>query len=156
MWSKSQTGSYLTLVPSSTRMPRPTYRGWPDTIPHNIHKEVGYHSTQRHTKLLCLGIPYVPYVSIYFKCLFIQTQPMCALNDTGGGYHLGAPNFRSDHSSSFPSSILHFPLIAMSGLQLWHSINYLSSQHSTLEPGYKSPKSHEWSLPLNFYQSSIH
>jgi hypothetical protein len=46
------------------------------------------------------------------KCLFIQTQPMQALTDTGGGYHLEALNFRSDHSSSFPSSILPFPLIA--------------------------------------------
>jgi hypothetical protein len=41
-----------------------------------------------------------------FKCLFIQTQPMWALTDTGGGYHLGAPNFRSDHSPSFPYSPL--------------------------------------------------
>jgi hypothetical protein len=37
-----------------------------------------------------------------------------------------------------------------------HSINYSRSQHSTLEPGYKSPKSREWSLPLDFYRSSIH
>jgi hypothetical protein len=41
-----------------------------------------------------------------FNCLFIRTQPTRALTDTGGGYHLGAPNFRSDHSPSFPSSIL--------------------------------------------------
>jgi hypothetical protein len=44
-----------------------------------------------------------------FKCLFIRTQPTRTLTDTGGGYHLGAPNIRSDHSPSFPSSILHFP-----------------------------------------------
>jgi hypothetical protein len=100
-------------VPSSTRIPRPTYRGWPDTISHNIHKEVGYRPTRRHTKLLSLVISYVPYASVYFKYLFIQTQPTWALNDTSGGYHHRAPNFRSDHSSSFPSSILHFPLIAL-------------------------------------------
>jgi hypothetical protein len=86
-----------------------------------------------------------------FKCLFIQTQLMQALTDTGGGYHLGAPNFRSDHSLSFPSNILYFPLIAPPGLQLCHSINFSSSQHSNLEPGYKSLKSHEWNLPLDFY-----
>jgi hypothetical protein len=48
-----------------------------------------------------------------FKCLFIQMQPTWALIDTGGGYHLEAPNIRSDHSPSFPSSILHFPLIGV-------------------------------------------
>jgi hypothetical protein len=137
-------------------MPRQTHRGWPDTILYNIHKEVGYRPTRWHAKLLILGIPYVPYASIHFKCLFIRTQPTRALNDTGGGYHLGALNFRSDHSSSFPSNILHFPLIAPPGLELCHFINYSSSQHSTHESAYKSPKSHEWSLPLDFYQSSIH
>jgi hypothetical protein len=90
------------------------------------------------------------------KRLFIRTQPTRALTDTGGGYHLGALNIRSEHSPSFPSSILHFPLIAPPDLQLCHSINYSSSQHSNLEPGYKSPKSREWSLPLDLYQSSIH
>jgi hypothetical protein len=82
--SKSRAGSYLALVPSSTCIPRRTHRGWPDTIPYNIHKEVGYRPTRRHVKLLSLGIPYVPYASIHFKCLFIQTLPMRALNDTGG------------------------------------------------------------------------
>jgi hypothetical protein len=51
-----------------------------------------------------------------FKCLFIRTQPMRALIDTGRGYHIEVPNIRSDHSHSFPSSILHFPLIAPLGL----------------------------------------
>jgi hypothetical protein len=53
-----------------------------------------------------------------FKCLFIRAQPTRALTNTGGGYHLGALNFRSDHSSSFPCSILPVPLIAPPGLQL--------------------------------------
>jgi hypothetical protein len=53
-----------------------------------------------------------------FKCLFIQTQPTCALINTGGGYHLETLNIRSDHSPSFPYSILYFPLIAPPGLQL--------------------------------------
>jgi hypothetical protein len=91
-----------------------------------------------------------------FKCLFIQTQPTWALTDTGEGYHLEASNIRSDHSPSFPSSILHFPLIAPPSLILNHSIIYSSSQHSFHEPGNRSPKSREWSLPLDFYRSSIH
>jgi hypothetical protein len=91
-----------------------------------------------------------------FKYLFNRAQPTWALIDTGGGYHLGAPNIRSDHSPFFPSSILHFLLIAPSGLILNRSIIYSSFQHSFHEPGYKSPKSHEWSLPLDFYWISIH
>jgi hypothetical protein len=69
-WSKGRAGSNLALVPSSMRIPRRTHRGWPNTIPYNIQKEVGYHPTRRHVKLLSLGIPYVPYAPVHFKCLF--------------------------------------------------------------------------------------
>jgi hypothetical protein len=71
------------------------------------------------------------------KCLFNRAQPTWALIDTGGGYHLGAPNIRSDHSPSFPSSILYIPLIVPPGLILNHSIIYSSFQHSFHEPGYQ-------------------
>jgi hypothetical protein len=155
--SKSRARSYLALVSSSTRMPRRTHRGWPKHYPiKHLWSEIRYHRTRRHMKLLSLGISSVPYASVHFKCLFIRTQLTQALIDTAGGYHLGALNIRSDHSSSFPSSTLHFPLIAPPGLQLCHSINYSSSQHSTLKLGYKSPKSREWSLRLDFYHCSIH
>jgi hypothetical protein len=66
-----------------------------------------------------------------FKCLIIQTQPMRALIDTGGGNHLGAPNIRSDHSPSFTSSILHFPRIALLGLQLCQLFDHLAKPHRT-------------------------
>jgi hypothetical protein len=156
-WPKSHIRSYLALVSSSTRMPRRTHREWPEHY-HIIHlwSEVRYHPNHQHTKLLSLEIPYVPYALVQFKCLFIMAQLTWALIDTGEGYYLGALNIISYHSPSFPSSILHFPLIAPRDLQLCHSINWSSSQYSTLKPGYKSPKSHEWSLPLDFYQSSIH
>jgi hypothetical protein len=91
-----------------------------------------------------------------FKCLFNRVQSTWALIDTGRCYHLEAPNIISDHSSSFPSSILHFSLIAPLDLILNHSIIYSSFQHSFHEPRYKNTKSHEWSLPLDFYRSSIH
>jgi hypothetical protein len=112
-------------------MPRQTYRGWPDTILYNIHKEVGYRPTRWHAKLLSLGIPYVPYASVHFKCLFIQTQPTWALINKGGGYHFVALNIISDHLSSFPSSILHFPLISPPGLQLCQPFNHLAKPHRT-------------------------
>jgi hypothetical protein len=129
--SKSRAGSYLALVPSSTRMPRWTHRGWPDTIPYNIHKEVGYRPTRWHVKVLSLGIPYVSYASVHFKCLFIRTQSTRALNDTGGGYHHGAPNIRLYHSSSFPSSILYFSLIAPPDLQLCQLFDHFARLHRT-------------------------
>jgi hypothetical protein len=66
-----------------------------------------------------------------FKCLFIRTQPMRALIDTGGGYHFEVLNIRSDHSPSFPSSILHFPLIAPPSLQLCKLFDHLAKPHRT-------------------------
>jgi hypothetical protein len=66
-----------------------------------------------------------------FKCLFNRAQPMRVLIDIGGSYHLEDLNIRSDHSPSFPSSILHFPLIALLGLQLCHSIDHLAKPHRT-------------------------
>jgi hypothetical protein len=66
-----------------------------------------------------------------FKCLFIRTQATWALIDTGGGYHLEAPNIISDHFPSFPSSILHFPLIASPGLQLCQPFDHFAKPHRT-------------------------
>jgi hypothetical protein len=84
-----------------------------------------------------------------FKCLFIQTQLTWVLIDTGGGYYLRALNFISDHSPSFPSSILHFPLIAPSGLQLCQYLDHLAKPHST-SIDRKGPIA-SGSQPLNFY-----
>jgi hypothetical protein len=134
----------------STRMPQRTHRGCPDTIPYNIHKEVRYRPTQSHTKLLSLGIPYVPYAPVLIKCLFIRTQLMRALIDTSGGCHLGALNFRSDHLSSFPSSILPFPLIALPSLQLCQPFDHLAKPHRT-SINRKGPIMSGFQ-PLNFYR----
>jgi hypothetical protein len=132
MWPKSRAWSYHTLVPSSTCMPQRTHRGWPKHYP-IIHpwSEVRYRPTHRHMKLLSLGIPYVPYEPVHFKCLFNRAQPTRALIDTGRGYHLGALNIRSDCSSSFPSSILHFPLIAPPDVQLCQPFDHLAKPHKT-------------------------
>jgi hypothetical protein len=124
-WPKS-------LVPSSTCMPRWTYHGWPKHYP-IIHpwSEVRYRPTPQHTNLLSFGIPNVLYAPVQFKCLFIWTQPTRALTDTGGDYDLEAPNIISDHALSFPSSILHFPLIAPPGLQLCQPFDHLAKPHRT-------------------------
>jgi hypothetical protein len=103
-----------------------------------------------HEATQFVGPHKISYAPVHNSNLLIGAR-RSVFNRHRRGYHLGASNFRSDHSSSFSSSILHFPLIVLPDLQLCHSINYSSSQHSNLEPGYKSPKSHEWSLPLDFY-----
>jgi hypothetical protein len=66
-----------------------------------------------------------------FKCLFIRTQQTRVLSDTGGGYHLEALNIRSDHSPSFPSCTLHFPLITPPGLQLCQPFDHFAKPHRT-------------------------
>jgi hypothetical protein len=66
-----------------------------------------------------------------FKCLFIRTQTTWALINIGGGYHLEALNIRSEHSPFFPSSILHFPLIAPPGLQLCQPFDHFAKPHRT-------------------------
>jgi hypothetical protein len=103
MWPKGWAGSYLALVPSSTCMPRQTHRGWLEDYP-IIHpwSKVRYRLTHRPMKLFSLGIPYVPYASVNFKCLFIRTKPTWALINTDGGYHLGAPNFMIQTTFNLP------------------------------------------------------
>jgi hypothetical protein len=90
--SKSRAGSYLTLVLSFTRMPQRTHSGWPDIIPYNIHKEVGYRPTRRHAKLLSLGIPYVSYAPVH-SMFFHQ-----GLTDVGLNWHRrGLPPWSSEY-----------------------------------------------------------
>jgi hypothetical protein len=69
--------------------------------------------------------------AITFQMLVHLDPTDAALNDIGGGYHLGALNFRSDHSHSFSFSILHFPLIALLGLQLCQPFVHLAKPHRT-------------------------
>jgi hypothetical protein len=85
-----------------------------------------------------------------FKCLFIQTQPTWALINTSRDYHLEALNIRSDHSPSFPSSILHFSLIAPSDFQLCQPFDYLAKSYKT-SINRKSPMTSGFQ-PLIFYR----
>jgi hypothetical protein len=148
--SKSRAGSYLALVPSSTCMPQRTLSHCTPMKQGKISSNSWTHEATMFGDSICLVC-----VST-FKCLFIRTQSMRALTDIGGGYHLRATNFRSDHSSSFPSSILPFLVISPPSLILNHSINSSFSQTIPLSnQGMKSHKSHEWNLSLDFYWSSI-
>jgi hypothetical protein len=123
--------SYLALVPSSMHMPWWTHRRWPDTIPYNIHKEVRYHPTRRRMKLLSLRDPIKSRMRQYITQTCSSGPDDRSLTDTGRGYHLEALNFRSDHSSSFQSCILPFPLIAPPDLQLRQPFDHLAKPHRT-------------------------
>jgi hypothetical protein len=89
----------------------------------------------------------------YIQVLVHSDPTDMGLTDTGGGYHLGALNFRSHHSSSFPSSILPFPLIAPPGLQLCQYLDHLAKPHRT-SIARKSPIVSRFQ-PLNFYHLPI-
>jgi hypothetical protein len=83
------------------------------------------HNTTQFGNFIC------PVCVSSFKCLFNRAQPTWALIDTGGGYHLEAPNIISEHSPSFPSSIFHFPLIAPPDLQLCQPFDHLAKPQRT-------------------------
>jgi hypothetical protein len=88
-----------------------------------------------------------------FRCLFNRAQSMWALTDTGGGYPLGALNFISYHSSSFPYSILSFPLTTPPSLQLCQPFNHLAKPNRT-SIDRKSPIMRGFQ-PLDFYRLPI-
>jgi hypothetical protein len=85
-----------------------------------------------------------------FQMLVHSDPTGVGLNDTSGGYHLGALNFRSDHSPSILSSILHFPLIATPDLQLCQPLDHLAKPHRT-SINKKGPITSRFQ-PLIFYQ----
>jgi hypothetical protein len=149
MRSKSHAGSYLALVASSTCMPQQTHRGCPDTIPNNIHKEVRYRPTQQHMKLLSLRGPIKSRMRQYTTQNCSSGPDDRSLTEIGADYHLGALNIRSNDSSSFSSSILHFPLIFPPGLQLCESFAHLAKPHRT-SIDRKSPIASRFQ-PLIFY-----
>jgi hypothetical protein len=138
----AHTGPEGTTSGNSSRRSQGDDQGPPHPSARLSHACLGGHTVGGHALSHCTPIRYgrIAFVSaahdatkfgdsIYlvcvstFKCLFIRTQPTRALTDTGGSYHLGAPNFGSDHASSFSSGILPFALIAPLGLILNHSIN---------------------------------
>jgi hypothetical protein len=86
----------------------------------------------------------------YSEVLPQQGSTDTGLNQHSWGYHLGALNFRSDHSPFFPSSILPFPLIAPPGLQLCQYLDHLAKPHRT-SIDRKGPIASGFQ-PLDFYR----
>jgi hypothetical protein len=72
-----------------------------------------------------------PVCASTFQMLVQRGSTDMDLNRHRRGYHHGALNIRSDHSSSFPSSILHFPRNASPGVQLCQPFDHLAKPHRT-------------------------
>jgi hypothetical protein len=89
----------------------------------------------------------------YIQVLVRSDPTVAGLNRHRRGYHLGAPNFRSDHSSSFPSCILPFLLIAPPDLQLCQYLDHLAKPHRT-SIDRKGPIGSEF-RPLDIYHLPI-
>jgi hypothetical protein len=54
------------------------------------------------------------------RCLFLMAQPIQSIINIGRGYHLQSSEHENKPLSTFPSNILHFPLVAPPGLILCH------------------------------------
>ena len=130
--SKSRSRSHLSLVHVFHAIPHSGLSvGGPCTIPvastghHCRNGEVSSNSTTisvtRFTR------PHKSSMRQYTtQILFIRTQPTRALTDSAGGYHLRSSEFQIRPLTSFPSNILHFPLIAPPGLRLCHYYHHLT------------------------------
>jgi hypothetical protein len=79
---------------------------------------VGCHPTQWPSKLLSLWDSINPVCTSTYSNLVHSDPPDVGLNQHKRGLPLWSSKLITYHSSSFPSSILHFPLIAPPDLQL--------------------------------------
>jgi hypothetical protein len=86
-------------------------------------------------RLLSLQDPKKSHMPLYTTQTCSPGPDGRSLINSGGGYHLGAPKFRSAQSSSFPSSILHFPLIAPPGLKFCNFSSNSLKPHGTSKVG---------------------
>jgi hypothetical protein len=111
-------GKYMDFTTANTPHCTPMKRG-------KVSSNLSTHEAAKFGDSICLVC-----VST-FNCLFNRAQPTRALTNIGGGCHLAILNFRSDHSPSFASSILPFPLIVPHSPQLCQPFNHLAKQHRT-------------------------
>jgi hypothetical protein len=117
----------------SACLPRDTSmgtRGWSTHYP-SVHplSNIGYHPTQWPSKLLSLQDPIMLSVLEHNQCLFHWAQLTRSLINTGRGYQLQSSEHENSPLSSFPSGILHFPLVAPHGLLLCHILKVKAVNH---------------------------
>jgi hypothetical protein len=83
----------------------------------HLWSTVGCHLTQQPSMLLSLRDPInLVYASTQLNACCNRTQPTWSIIDTGRGYHLQSSEYENRPLSTFPSGILHFPLVALPNL----------------------------------------
>jgi hypothetical protein len=88
----------------------------PSFSPTTANGAVGKSQASVDNRLLGLPGPYHRHAIVMFNtCLQGPTER--SLIDTGMGYNLGGVGLPRTHSPTFPTSCLHFPLMAPPGLQ---------------------------------------
>jgi hypothetical protein len=84
-------------------------------LSHNSQRAVGKSQAPVDNQLLCLLGPYHQHaIGTFNTCSQGPTEQ--SLIDTGRGYNLGGVGLPHTHSSTFPTSYPHFPLVALPGL----------------------------------------
>jgi hypothetical protein len=84
-------------------------------LSHNSQRAVGKSQAPVDNRLLGLPSPYHRHAIGTFNT-FLRGPTARYLTDIGGGYNLGGAALPHTHSSTFPTSCLHFPLMAPPGL----------------------------------------
>jgi hypothetical protein len=93
---------------------------------------VGCRPTQRLSTLLSLRAPINTIcANTQLNACCNRAQPTRSLINTGGAYHLRSFEYENRPFSTFPSDILHFPLVAPPGLTWSYKSNCEHKPHRT-------------------------
>jgi hypothetical protein len=119
-------------------------------LSHNNQRAVGKSQAPVDNRLLGSLGPYHRHaIGTFNTCLRGPTE--WSLIDTGGGYNLGGAILPHTHSSTFPSSCPHFPIMAPPGL---HFNQVLANRPKCLV--FKDPMAATWSFDHSAIYHSLH
>jgi hypothetical protein len=127
-------GHSLRWLPNSGpyAIPRRAFMVGPHTILCASCRYVGYHPTRRPAKLLSLWNPINPICASTKSMVVPQGSTDAVPNRHRQGLPPSKLRIWKHMTLTFPSSILHFPLIAPPGLILWHNPKVKDINH--IEP----------------------
>jgi hypothetical protein len=130
MTIKESSQAYLTLVHVFHVIPQWAFVGGPHTIPYTsvrYGRVLSNPATVEATKLVA------PHKSrmrqFIINAWSIGPNRHDPWSTQVGATTFRAPNIKTDHSPTFPSGILHFPLVAPPGLILCHNLKVKAINH---------------------------